>query len=238
MSVLLAMKGKFRLMNTGLFDDLAAGPMRPAPELFGYARWGKRAMDIAIVLAMLPIALPIIALAWALTARQGGRGFFCQDRVGKKGRLFRCWKIRTMVPDADAALTRLVEGNAALGAEWHRAQKLDRDPRITRLGRILRKTSIDELPQLWNVMIGDMSLIGPRPFTPAQKALYDRLPNSEAYYALRPGISGLWQVTRRNSGDFSERARYDHIYASNLTPGQDLRILGRTFRAVVGATGK
>ena len=224
-------------MNTSVLDDLT-GTVRQRGFARGYRLWGKRVCDVVITLAMLPIALPIIARAWALTVRDGGPGLYCHDRVGRHGQVFRCWKIRTMVRDADAILDRMIGTDPKLAAEWARAQKLDRDPRVTPLGLLLRATSIDELPQLWNVLVGEMSLIGPRPFTPAQQPSYDKLPAASDYYTLRPGISGLWQVARRNSGGFDERARYDRAYADQLSPGQDLLILAQTVRAVLSATGK
>ena len=225
-------------MSTTVLEDLTGSTRHHRGTTGGYRLWGKRVLDVVMTLAMLPIALPIILLAWGVTVCDGGSGFYSQKRVGRHGRLFRCWKIRTMVRDADAVLDRLVAEDATLAEEWRRAQKLDRDPRITRLGRLLRMTSIDELPQLWNVLTGDMSLIGPRPFTPAQKPLYDRMPAADAYYTLRPGISGLWQVARRNAGTFDERARYDRAYADRLSFGDDMRILSQTVRAVLSATGK
>jgi len=225
-------------MSTTLYDDLSVAPVCGVPEIRGYGLWGKRAFDLFIVLAMVPIALPIIGLAWLLTVLDGGSGFFIQKRVGRDGQIFRCWKVRTMVRDADDLLAKLISEDGAIAGEWQRSQKLDCDPRVTPLGHILRKTSIDELPQLWNVLTGEMSLIGPRPFTPDQKPLYDRLPTADAYYSLRPGISGLWQVDCRNHAGFEERARYDHAYAAGLSFWQDLRIIGRTIGAVCCATGK
>ncbi len=225
-------------MRIAHFEDLAIAPVRPAVAPDRYAAWGKRALDIVVVLAMLPIALPIVLLSGGLMSAAGGGGFFRQMRVGKDGRAFGCWKVRTMVRDADAVLLRLIASDPAVAAEWRHTQKLERDPRITRLGHLLRKTSLDELPQLWNVLVGDMSLIGPRPFTLAQQSLYDGLPAASAYYSLRPGISGLWQVECRNDAGFDARARYDHDYAQTLSLRGDLRIIGRTIRAVLGATGK
>ena len=143
-----------------------------------------------------------------------------------------------MVPDADAALAQVLALDRGKAQEWARHQKLTDDPRVTRLGRFLRRTSLDEVPQLWNVMRGQMSLVGPRPFTPEQAGLYGSGLGGEAYYALRPGITGLWQVTRRNRGSFAERAEYDRRYAAGLSLGSDLSILSRTFGVVFRATGQ
>ncbi|MGB5558222.1 MAG: sugar transferase [Paracoccaceae bacterium] len=222
-------------MSHTFYDDAVLAA--PKPGMAVYAAGGKRLVDLVLVVAMLPIVLPILALAWALTAREGGGGFYSQPRIGRDGRVFRCWKIRTMVSDADAELARLMAADPGIATEWRTTQKLRNDPRVTRAGQLLRRTSIDELPQLWNVVMGEMSLIGPRPFTPNQKAMYDKSPDSAAYYTLRPGISGLWQVDRRNSGGFDERAPYDALYARSLSLGHDLRIIGRTLGAVCCATG-
>lgn len=225
-------------MSISLSHEISTVSTRRAAASGPYRLWGKRVLDFFAALALLPIAVPIIAVVWFLTTRDGGHGFYAQHRVGRDGKLFRCWKIRTMVRDADDVLARLIAEDPEIAREWHQTQKLHDDPRITRLGRLLRKTSIDELPQLWNVLKGDMSLIGPRPFTPDQKPLYDRLPASAAYYSLRPGISGLWQVDCRNDGAFDERAGYDDAYADGLSLWQDLLIVGRTIQVVCCATGK
>ncbi len=225
-------------MSLAQFDDLMIAPVRWAPVRRLYGGGGKRALDVAVVLALAPIVLPVIMLLAILTAGDGRGAFYRQTRIGRHGKVFGCWKIRTMVPDADALLTRMIREDAGCAAEWRTSQKLTDDPRITRLGRFLRRSSLDELPQLWNVLRGEMSLIGPRPFTPAQKPLYDALPAAPAYYGLRPGISGLWQVGCRNSGGFGERARYDHAYAQTLSLGRDLRIAGRTILVVLRATGR
>ena len=222
-----------------LFPDeirATAVPMgRPAGGL--YRRCGKRALDVALVLLAAPFALPVVAAAWLLTRLGGAPGFYRQERIGRGGRRFHCWKIRTMAPDADQRLRRHLQANPAAAREWRERQKLRRDPRITRLGRLLRRTSLDELPQLWNVLKGDMSLVGPRPFTPEQQPLYDAEPGSDAYYRLRPGLSGLWQVEARNGSTFAARAGFDARYAARLSLGQDLAILARTVLVVLRATG-
>jgi lipopolysaccharide/colanic/teichoic acid biosynthesis glycosyltransferase len=143
-----------------------------------------------------------------------------------------------MVPDAEASLTRLLAADAGLAAEWARDQKLAHDPRITLLGRFLRRTSLDELPQLWNVLTGEMSLVGPRPFLPEQESLYADGGRDAPYYLLRPGITGLWQVSRRNAGTFAERSDFDGRYAARVSLIGDLAILLATIRIVLRATGK
>lgn len=201
-----------------------------------YAVAGKRLLDVALVLISAPIVVPALVVILLATWIEGGKPLYVQHRVGRDGRVFRCWKVRTMVQDADRALEALCKANPDIAREWSLNQKLARDPRITRLGRFLRRSSLDELPQLWNVLTGTMSLVGPRPFTPDQRAIYAGGRDC-SYYRLRPGLSGLWQVSRRNAGTFAERVIYDDAYYLNLGPAQDLRILWQTFAVVLRATG-
>jgi lipopolysaccharide/colanic/teichoic acid biosynthesis glycosyltransferase len=193
----------------------------------------KRSLDILLILITLPLTLPLVAVMALLVMRDGSSPFYWQDRVGRGGRIFRLMKIRTMVPDAKGMLDAHLAADADAREEWETTQKLKSDPRITRVGVLLRKTSLDELPQLWNVLKGDMSLVGPRPMMPEQRRLY---PGS-AYYALRPGITGPWQVSDRNEGTFAGRAKFDADYYKNLSFATDLSILLRTFAVVVRGTG-
>jgi lipopolysaccharide/colanic/teichoic acid biosynthesis glycosyltransferase len=198
-----------------------------------YARVGKRALDLALVaLLALPALLIVLPLA-ALIACDGGAPFYRQQRIGRNGARFRMWKLRTMVRDADERLKAQLAANPAARAEWDRCQKLRNDPRITPIGRIMRKTSMDELPQLLNVLRGEMSMVGPRPMMPAQRALYP----GTAYYALRPGITGAWQTSERNETSFAERARFDTAYARDLSFGTDLALVLRTVNVVLKGTG-
>lgn len=222
-------------MTVPFSDFTLAAPVRPVSR--SYAGVGKRLFDISFALFTAPVVIPVLALILLATWVDGGRPLYAQPRVGRDGRLFRCWKVRTMVRDADDMLARLMESDAGLAAEWHDRQKLVSDPRITRLGRLLRRASLDELPQLWNVLNGTMSLIGPRPFTPDQQALYADGRRDAAYYRLRPGISGLWQVRRRNAGSFVERVQYDQAYGRSVSLRGDLAILWQTFAVVLRATG-
>lgn len=208
-------------------------------ESFGiYRRYGKRCLDVIAVLLLAPIVLPVVLVAWMVTRRDGHSAFYAQTRVGMDGREFKCWKIRTMINNADEELGRILREDPELAREWRENQKLANDPRVTRWGSALRRTSIDELPQLWNVLCGDMSLIGPRPFTPDQRAMYDECSPTKAYYRLRPGLSGLWQVECRNAGTFADRVAFDEAYEASLTLGGDLSIGLRTVMVVLNATGK
>ncbi|TYO89113.1 lipopolysaccharide/colanic/teichoic acid biosynthesis glycosyltransferase [Oceanicella actignis] len=200
-----------------------------------YARRLKRPLDIALVLLMLPAALPVIALLALATAAGGGAPFFGHARIGRGGRPFRCWKIRTMRPDADAALERLLRTDPEAARRWRERGKLDPDPRVTPLGRFLRKTSLDELPQLWNVLRGDMSLVGPRPVTAEEMVHYAAAP--EAYLPLRPGLTGLWQTGPRNQTGYAERVAIDLDYSRRVSLALDLRLLLRTVRVVLRPTG-
>jgi len=208
--------------------------LMPKPRPFGlYRDLFKRVFDVSAIVLAAPLVVPLIAAAAVAVARDGGRPFYCQERVGKGGRIFRMWKLRSMVPDADAQLKGILASDPAMWSEWNTAQKLRNDPRITKVGRFLRRSSLDELPQLWNVLIGDMSLVGPRPMMPEQRALYP----GTAYYALRPGITGYWQTSGRNRTTFHARAEYDAIYEEGVALRTDLRLLLNTVSVVVKGTG-
>lgn len=199
-----------------------------------YASHFKRMLDVVLALLLIILSAPVFALLALALWIESGNPFYSQPRLGRHGRVFRMLKLRSMVRGADAKLAAFLEADPALKAEWDRSQKLKNDPRITPLGRLVRKTSLDELPQLVNVLRGDMSLVGPRPMLADQLPLYR---HPEAYLTLRPGLSGLWQVTARNNEDFATRAELDRRYHERLSPLLDLRILLATFRAVFRATG-
>lgn len=218
------------------FDDATvrvAAARRPAATRRLYATVLKRALDVALVLVALPIVLPTVLILAVLVALDGHAPFFRQSRIGFGGREFTIWKLRTMVPDAERRLQQHLEADPQARAEWHTFQKLSYDPRITPIGALLRKSSLDELPQLWNVLRGDMSLVGPRPMMPDQRPLYP----GEAYFVLRPGITGFWQVSDRNASTFAQRADFDADYARCLSLGTDLRVLAATVGVVVRGTG-
>jgi exopolysaccharide production protein ExoY len=193
----------------------------------------KRMIDVTAVLATVFITVPLVLLMAFCVSLDGSAPFYAQKRVGKGGRVFTMWKLRSMIPGADAKLEAFLATDPEARAEWDRTQKLKKDPRITPVGRLLRKSSVDELPQLWNVLKGDMSLVGPRPMMPDQAPLYP----GTAYYALRPGITGPWQVSARNESSFADRARFDSDYDRRVSLGTDLAILLATVRVVVNATG-
>lgn len=225
-------------MSYTYIDEAPGARPRKRQGIRLYQNVGKRVLDIVTVALILPVALPVILLAWLAMFVGSGSGFYSQQRIGKNGQVFKCWKIRTMARDADELLAAFIQSDPQIAREWSASQKLQNDPRITTFGNFLRKTSIDELPQLWNVLIGEMSLIGPRPFTPNQKRSYDGQRGSSAYYLMRPGISGLWQVESRNSGVFTDRVGFDQTYVENLSFIFDLKIVIRTVLVVLQATGK
>lgn len=198
-----------------------------------YRFFGKRFLDLLLTTLAAPIALPLLIPFLILIARDGGSPFYSQMRIGRNGRAYRMWKLRSMVVGADKKLAEHLAQNPKAKQEWDLTQKLKSDPRITRVGRIIRKTSLDELPQLWNVLRGDMSLIGPRPMMLDQKSLY---PGTD-YYKLRPGITGAWQVSSRNDSSFADRAVFDDVYNQDLSLKTDLKILLKTVTVVCKATG-
>lgn len=202
----------------------------------GYARFGKRLFDLALCLISAPVLVPVIAILWFVVRRDGGPGMFIQERVGKDGKVFRCFKLRTMVMDAEKALEDMCASDPEVAHEWKVNQKLKNDPRITKIGKLLRETSLDELPQFFNVLSGDMSFVGPRSFLPSQKADYDAA-GGRAYYDVRPGISGLWQVEGRGQTSFVDRVGFDETYGKKLTFGYDLGLLFKTVAVVLKKTG-
>lgn len=219
---------------SNLTSDVQNAAEYVSPASGPYKKFFKRAIDLTLVLCCIPVFFTLIAvLALLVAILTGGRPFYSQLRVGRDGKPFRMWKLRTMVKDADAALVDYLQDNPHARAEWDSTQKLKDDPRITRFGRVLRKSSLDELPQLFNVLNGTMSLVGPRPMMIEQKAFY----NGRAYFDLRPGITGLWQVSDRNECGFSDRETYDNMYSMTLSLKTDVHILCRTVGVVLRATG-
>lgn len=193
----------------------------------------KRLLDTVLICLFLPFVLPVLGVIILFVACDGGSPLYRQLRVGRHGRPYYIWKIRSMVAGADAALTVHLATDPAARAEWARTQKLKNDPRITRVGRFLRRSSLDELPQLWNVLKGDMSLVGPRPMLPSQQDMYP----GKAYYTLRPGITGYWQISERNKSSFPARASFDTAYERDVSFGTDVSVLLRTVLVVLRGTG-
>ena len=179
-----------------------------------------------------PLLLTIVIL---IKMDSPGPAFYGHRRVGAGGKHFRCWKFRTMYTNAEQLLDKFLQGNPHLRAEWEQTFKLRDDPRVTRVGRFLRKTSLDELPQLWNVLLGQMSLVGPRPIVDAEISRYDAV--YELYQRIKPGISGFWQVSGRSDTSYAERVKLDAYYVHNWSVWLDLVILVRTVGIVMLGRG-
>ena len=209
-----------RLEGVSLSDIV---PSTSGHNLDLYTGIGKRFLDMMVVLLTAPVTVPLMLLTAFLVALDGGSPIYVQKRIGRNGRIFSMFKFRTMVPNADARLSAYLSEHPQARAEWNHSQKLRHDPRVTRIGAYLRKSSLDELPQLLNVFWGEMSVIGPRPMMVEQENMYP----GRAYYWMRPGITGLWQVTERNNSAFSDRAHYDDKYFYNMTFVNDCKIMRR-----------
>jgi lipopolysaccharide/colanic/teichoic acid biosynthesis glycosyltransferase len=200
----------------------ANSPMR----LFSY-RVVKRAIDICLVLLFSPILLLLhVVIAIAIRIDSPGAVFFGHRRIRRSGEFFTMWKFRTMCVKSSEVLEQYLRTNPEARAEWRQCHKLRNDPRVTRVGRFLRRTSLDELPQIWNVLNGTMSMVGPRPIVSAEVEKYG---DSFADFCLvKPGITGLWQTSGRSNTSYSERVRLDRTYAQTWSLSADLKILAKT----------
>lgn len=196
----------------------------------------KRAFDLVAGVALLFVLAPLMLLiAGLIRAGDGGPAFFRQARIGRSGKSFRCWKFRTMASNADEALQRLLASDPAAAQEWAENQKLTRDPRITPIGVFLRRSSLDELPQLFNIVAGEMSFVGPRPIVAAERERY-----GEAFthcFSVPPGLTGLWQISGRSDCSYATRISLDSQYASEWHLLLDAKILVRTVPAVLMQKG-
>ncbi len=199
------------------------------------ARAAKLAFDVTAASAALLVLAPLMLIIAAVVGLDGGPVFYAHTRIGARGRVFRCLKFRSMVTDSEAALQALFARDPDAAEEWARTQKLRRDPRVTWIGRILRKTSLDELPQLLNVLRLEMSLVGPRPIVSLEIPKYAE--DIAYYYETRPGITGLWQVSGRSDTTYAQRVRLDSFYVKNWSIWQDFSIIARTIPAVVSGRG-
>lgn len=218
-----------------------SGPLSestPAPAQLGAglrdpgALLVKRLLDLTVAVILLLPAIPFavfIALAIVLDSR--GPVFFAHSRIGKGNRLFRLWKFRTMVKDADTVLERYLSEHPDLRAEWLETHKLKNDPRVTRVGRLLRRSSLDELPQLLSVLAGEMSMVGPRPIVADEIPKYG--PLFDLYLQMRPGLTGLWQSSGRTDTSYTTRLALDLRYMQQRTLWLDLKVLLKTIQVVV-----
>jgi Undecaprenyl-phosphate galactose phosphotransferase WbaP len=195
-------------------------------------RLAKRPFDMLVSGALLTALFPIMALI-SVAIKLGSRGpvFFGHERIGKQGNTFKTWKFRTMRVNSRETLDTWILENPAAREEWARSGKLQNDPRVTTIGKFLRSTSLDELPQLWNVLRGDMSLVGPRPIVEEEIERYGE--DYEVFSRAQGGVTGLWQVSGRSSTSYSERVMLDSFYVQNWSIWLDLAIIIRTFGAVL-----
>jgi exopolysaccharide production protein ExoY len=202
---------------------------------FSVERALKRVLDLFGALVLAAIFSPLILFVCIAAALTGRSPLFRHRRVGRDGALFDCLKFQTMVPNAEVVLANLLSSNPELRAEWESDHKLKEDPRVTRFGKFLRSTSLDELPQLWNVIKGDMSLVGPRPITREEILRYGR--NAVIYMLVRPGLTGLWQVSGRNFVEYRKRVAMDVCYVKNQSVVLDTWILMKTVLVVITRHG-
>ena len=224
-----------------LWLEACEAARRPALTITNRLRHGwslplKRALDLSVSITLGLAVLPLVALIVVLI-RLGSPGpiFYGQERIGRFGRRFKAWKFRTMLPDADAVLARYLDEHPQLAAEWKANHKLRCDPRVTWIGRWLRSTSLDELPQVWNVLVGEMSLVGPRPIVAGEIDKYAE--HYEQYVQVLPGITGLWQVSGRNNTTYEERVSLDVYYVQNWSLWLDIYILACTAKVVLLCEG-
>jgi exopolysaccharide production protein ExoY len=196
----------------------------------------KRLFDIVVAFTLLVLVAPFLPLLILLLKIDSpGPIFFVQQRVGRDGVLFPCIKLRTMVADARARLETLLAESPSARAEWERDHKLRNDPRTTAIGKVVRKFSLDELPQLVNILLGHMSIVGPRPIVESEIGRYGI--HFADYCSVRPGLTGLWQVNGRNDTTYDERVQFDRDYARNKSFAFDLKIIARSIPVVMGARG-
>jgi Undecaprenyl-phosphate galactose phosphotransferase WbaP len=216
-----------------------AVPTRRGPSKRSAASWDEPmtdTMNVVIAMAALIFLAPLmIMVALLVWGQDGGPAVFAHRRLGRDGRHFRCLKFRSMAVDAEARLKDLLDRDPVARAEWEKDHKLRNDPRVTKLGAFLRKSSLDELPQLINVLKGEMSLVGPRPIVDAEAIKYGR--RFRFYASVKPGITGLWQVSGRNDTTYRTRVAMDCVYASNRNVLMDASILFATVPAVLMRRG-
>jgi lipopolysaccharide/colanic/teichoic acid biosynthesis glycosyltransferase len=237
-----------RQFNTRTLGRPYAGVDRRSCERFDLSAYGpisarvcrahpisKRIFDLVGASVAILLLSPLILMIVAFMYVSGGSPLFRHRRVGHQGVFFDCFKFRTMVTNADKVLRSLLERDSIAREEWLRDHKLRDDPRVTPFGRFLRRTSLDELPQLWNVLRGDMSLVGPRPVVPEELRRYGR--KVATFLSARPGITGLWQISGRNDTDYRRRVALDVCYVRSRSASLDLYILLRTLRVVFATRG-
>jgi Undecaprenyl-phosphate galactose phosphotransferase WbaP len=200
--------------------------------------FAKRSLDLFMVFALAPVALPLIAaIAFGIKVSSPGPVFFGHTRVGLHGKPITTWKFRSMVANAEERLNSLLASDAAAREQWAKNRKIENDPRITPFGKFLRKTSLDELPQLWNIFLGEMSFIGPRPVTADELENYGYKDKKQYILAVKPGLSGLWQISGRSETNYEQRVLLDSYYIQNWSIWLDIWIIIQTVWVVVRGKG-
>lgn len=227
------------LLNTGLFhlflEEIFIMNIRNNLKSIAN-RFVKRLFDIAVSVVLLPVLLPFIAIVGLIIRLETpGSAIYAHDRIGRNGRIFKCYKFRTMHRDAEEKLREMLESSQALRKEWENSWKLKDDPRVTKIGRFLRRSSLDELPQIFNVIKGDMSLVGPRPYLPRERSEIED--NFQVISSAKPGITGLWQVSGRSNTNYKYRVKLDAWYVMNWSLWLDVTIIFKTVRVVLKADG-
>lgn len=216
-------------------DPLLGTPRRVGPGIVGFAL--KRVFDLISVVVILTLFGWLMLIIALMVRMSGGKKvIYGHTRLGRHGVPFKCLKFRSMVSNSDEVLRNLLETDPDARAQWERDFKLKNDPRITKIGRFIRKTSLDELPQLWNVIKGEMSIVGPRPVVQAEFEQYYEGAR-EHYLALPPGLTGLWQVSGRNDLDYAQRVALDRQYVDNTNVFYDFVIVMRTVKVMVVRRG-
>ncbi|HWL82910.1 MAG TPA: sugar transferase [Roseomonas sp.] len=216
-------------LEQGLYGSTA--PTRP-----GWHHVGKRVLDVTASGAALLVLAPLFILLSLIIMLDGGSPVFGHERIGRNGRSFRCLKFRSMVPNSAEVLAKLLREDPEAAHLWATTRKLPKDPRVTSIGRFLRATSLDELPQLINVLRGEMSLVGPRPVVQEELTEHYGLA-AVSYLSVRPGITGLWQISGRSDTSYAERVALDCRYVHEFSFWSDLNILWRTIPAVLAGRG-
>jgi undecaprenyl-phosphate galactose phosphotransferase len=195
----------------------------------------KLFMDKLGALTGLILFSPVLLILAVKIKRDGGPAFYAQKRVGQDGKIFKCYKLRSMIHNADEVLERYLEENPEAKKEWEKDFKLKNDPRITKIGHFIRKTSLDELPQFYNVLKGEMSIVGPRPIVKEEMKFYGSKVGD--YLAVKPGITGPWQVSGRNDVSYEKRVQLDSWYANNWSLWTDIKIIFKTVLVVLRRDG-
>lgn len=201
-----------------------------------YQNRGKRVFDIAVSSVLLVLFAPLLLVLFGFVALDGGKPVFAHRRVGHRGKAFPCLKVRSMRHGAEAELAKILARDPEAAKEWAEGHKLTKDPRVTALGKFLRKSSLDELPQLMNVLRGEMSIVGPRPITFDELGKYGA--SASAYLALKPGLTGPWQVEGRNDLSYDDRVALDAGYGQTMSLTRDVTIIFKTGLSVLKLTGK